>query len=588
MQVEVINNIENLSNYKDDWNRVLMENHNDIPFLEMDFISKWWKYFGEGKKLFIILLKLDDIIAGFCPLMITKKTFWNEVNFIGYPQSNYMDLILLEKYREDSIKALTDYLLKFPPLSIINLHGILESSKNYSILEECFKKKNIKLFCSYAPVPYIKINDSNFNEYIKNHNKHNTKKTIKKENRLKELGELRFKLLDIENISEIFRLHSNRWKNKMDTSNFTTLKMKEFMTDLANDKEMSFKTEINVLTLNNRVLVFKYGFKCNGRYLGYISGHDNSFSIYEIGKILTMEKIKECFEDSSIESTKIYDFSIGYEEYKFLWTNTMDFACKLIFPTKNIFTYLIFILFYLKEKTTILLKRNRKIVLLKRNTLGKIKYFASRDNFQSVKKDLLYKLRQQGINNLIKATLSKLVKIFYYNVEFTVLKKDIIANKLNMENREYRIKEMSINDLEILTNAMHKKAEEIISHFYKREKCFKVYMSDRVLAYAWVDFSEIFIIDANYRKNIKNQEAFLCDLFIIENNEINSDFESVTSALSDFLLENYCNVLYFTEDKIHRITSLIKANFSPYYTINLKRILPNGNCKIIERSKITK
>jgi len=351
---------------------------------------------------------------------------------------------------------------------------------------------------------------------------------------------------------------------------------------------MSFKIEINILTLNNRVLGFKCGFKHNGRYLGYISGHDNSFSIYGIGKIMIIEKIKECFEDSNNESTKIYDFSIGYEEYKFLWTNTMDFACKLIFTTKNVFTYLIFILFYLKEKTTILLKRNRKIVLFKRNTLGKIKYFASHDNFQSMKKDLLYKLKQQGINKLIKNTLSKLVKIFYYNVEFTVLKRDIIANKLNIENREYKIQEMSINDLEILTNAMHKKAEEIILHFYKRQKCFKVSMIDRVLAYAWVDFSEIFIMDTSYRKNIKNQEAFLYDLFMIENNEINFDFESITLALSDFLLENYCNVLYFTEDKFHRINSLIKANFSPYYTINFKRILPKGNFKVIESSEITK
>lgn len=44
MRIEVIDNIEKLMSYKEEWDKILEKTNIDNMFLELDWITYWWKF----------------------------------------------------------------------------------------------------------------------------------------------------------------------------------------------------------------------------------------------------------------------------------------------------------------------------------------------------------------------------------------------------------------------------------------------------------------------------------------------------------------------------------------------------------------
>jgi CelD/BcsL family acetyltransferase involved in cellulose biosynthesis len=58
-------------------------------------LSTWWKYFGKGKELKIILVEEENgKLVGIAPLELEKFYFLKRLKFIGEHHSDYHDFIL--------------------------------------------------------------------------------------------------------------------------------------------------------------------------------------------------------------------------------------------------------------------------------------------------------------------------------------------------------------------------------------------------------------------------------------------------------------------------------------------------------------
>lgn len=371
MKVKIVKNIKELYPYKDIWEKIIEENNIDIPFLQFDWIVKWWNYFGYEGKMYLLVVLEENVVKGFCPFMMVGKGLYKEIRFIGYPHASYADFLLFRDGREKTIEFIMDYLMGINEVFIFNLIGFFEDSPNYILLKDYMLKKGIRHYIRGVESPYILICDKEFDKYFKARSKHSSIRNIKKvEKRLKRLGNLEFKRIDDDRIEEGFNLHNKRWEKKLDTSRFTMDKERRFFKQLAIDREGPINACIYSLTVDERLIAIGYCFNCRERRLFYHIAHDDDFAIYGPGKILTKNIIKEAF----INGMRIFDFSIGYERYKSEWTDEKTFVNRILFSTRGVISRIILERYIVKQKIIELLKKDYRIVMFKRNKLGLIRY----------------------------------------------------------------------------------------------------------------------------------------------------------------------------------------------------------------------
>lgn len=176
-EVIVVNSLEELTDYKEEWDKILIDNNNSNPFLEFEWIESWWNIFGKGHSLFVLVMKMEERIVGFCPFMIIKKRFLKEIAFIGHPESLYMEFILAKEGGAQCIKSALDYIINLKGNYLLHLNGLFDESDTFKILENYFTKNKNKFFIRKFEDPYLGINED-FTSYLKKCSHHNAIKTL--------------------------------------------------------------------------------------------------------------------------------------------------------------------------------------------------------------------------------------------------------------------------------------------------------------------------------------------------------------------------------------------------------------------------
>lgn len=403
MKIEVIRDIELLKHYKDKWEEILQNQSNGISFIEMDWIISWWYYYGKHHELFIIMLKEDNKILGFFPFMMIEKSGYKELTFIGNPQASYMDFIIEDEYKNKAISYVMDFLFQIQGKYAYNFFGIFEESKSYRIILQYLQKKKIPFFIHGLPCFYQEISGE-FEKYFNKQFSVKTKNTMRrKENRLNKLGEVNFEKIKLQNLEQVFRIHDKRWQRKIGNSEFSEGKTEEFFKDLyLNNDDCSFKTTIEAITLNNKVIAFIYGFTCRGRYIFYRIAHDDDFHIFSPGELVLREKIKQCFE----KDISIFDFGAGYEPYKADWANNWINVNTIFFHNNSLIPYLIYNKLKAIKRIKLILKKNKRIFNFKKYTLGRLKYKLSREN----RLQHFRKWQRIGLAYLVEKTINSLYR----------------------------------------------------------------------------------------------------------------------------------------------------------------------------------
>lgn len=114
-----------------------LEGQNHTIFSTWEWLSTWWKHFGEDKRLLLLLAKNEDRIIGIAPLMYTVSTMFGlrrgKIAFIGTPDSDYNNFIITEKRKKP-----LDYSL--------NICTLLKKNGIILIFQICRKLLNPCLF----------------------------------------------------------------------------------------------------------------------------------------------------------------------------------------------------------------------------------------------------------------------------------------------------------------------------------------------------------------------------------------------------------------------------------------------------------
>lgn len=391
MNLIKITSVDQLKDYQEEWSLILESIDNTNPFIEFEWLYEWWRYLGQEKNIEIIAVRQNDRFIAFFPFSYTKKILGYEYNFMALGQANYMDFIAYKDVLDSAIEFVFDYLMDHRKKVLFNLHGLLESSKTPNSLESYLRKRGLENRTYRIVTPFVDLETINLDDYMKE------RKTLhgldRREKRLRSLGTVKLATGSAQEMDTIFYLHNKRWEKKNDTSGFTNQERKRFFRKLAENTSGAMRVQIESLYLDDKLIAFTYGFKCRGRYMGYVLGHDNIFDCFSPGRILVKEKIKK-----SVNSPiKKLDMSIGYEPYKFEWNTGLDHTTRKVFSSKSIQAKWMRNAVWGKEWLLSGIKKRRSAVLFRRNTIGKIKYILrnlrSSETVTKVKPDLLNSIR---------------------------------------------------------------------------------------------------------------------------------------------------------------------------------------------------
>lgn len=565
LKLLTIANSDELSEYVEEWREILRENNNDNLFLDPDWVLRWWKAFKQNQELHVILIKKGELLAGICPLMINHKGFYNEVRFVGSPQSIYMDFILRRAFREQAIEFLVDYLLGMNGNVVIHLAGMPEDSEDYRLLKKYLAEKKVSALHTSTVAPYIRTSGMDFDTYYRTRFSSHMQKNFRREQkRLSEIGTLVYKEMDPKNIDEIYRLHNQRWKKKLDTSGFSNEQSQAFFSGVFQEKELAFRPVIRTLSLNNQIIAFQYGLFYHGRHLFLRSAHDELFSMYAPGRMLRKESIRECF----LGNTKFCDFGIGYEPYKSEWTDQSRNSMTVVFSKDNRISRLIFKAFYVSGKARSALKRHRSIVLFRRNTLGKIRYFLSCRHMHDSFKNLENTIRGYGLFDFLKKKLKNTAQKIFCSHTVTLFEKELETAFNDESSNPYDIRIASIDDLQPLAETMKCPQKAVMKRFYQTHKCFAAYADNHIAQYAWVSFTDS---GGSIENSLfKPESGSAC----IYESPLRPDIHSPAAyelflGIEKYLLKNQYSKVYLAADKKD---SAVQGNFKPVKEIKTVKV----------------
>lgn len=311
------------------WNNILSKSRSNNIFLTWEWISTWWKHFGNGRKALLLILKKNDDIVGIAPLMYSRRRFKflnvGLIEFVGTGLSDYGDFILI-KDEKKCIDLIFDFLERVPlKWDLIDLRHIPEESTTVSLIEEVARERKYTLINKKTTCYYIPLNRT-WEEYFKKLSKNRRYQLRKMEKQLSNAFSVCIKFAEktdhLSSFIEAFYNIYSKWlveRHQLSSLfNEPPHAFKEFLLDVAFNLFEKGWLDVSVLSLNQKPVSAHFDFVYNKSFYYYISGWDLAYSNYGVGNVHLMRLIRRSI-DLGVER---FDFLRGDEPYKTMW-NTL-------------------------------------------------------------------------------------------------------------------------------------------------------------------------------------------------------------------------------------------------------------------------
>jgi len=305
------------------WNDTLQRSLDNNVFLTWEWLSNWWKFYGNDRRFLLITVSDGEKMVAAAPLMSSKYKLYGlglrKIEFIGTPASDYHNFLLTDKEPE-YVKMMVEYADSAEPeWDCIELQDVPEDSETTRALKTIsgkqFRlKERMQNLCPCILLP------NSFEEYLQSVGPNWRRNMRRWEKKLKKNYRIDFKVCnDAEAIADgmkiLFDFHQKRWQLKKQPGAFADQNFRDFHLEVAKSFAERGWLTLNFLTLNDEPIAAGYAFNYGQKLFCYLSGFDPQYSEYEVGNLRHIYLIKYCIE----KGLKEYDFLRGEESYKSLW-----------------------------------------------------------------------------------------------------------------------------------------------------------------------------------------------------------------------------------------------------------------------------
>ena len=337
-----IKEAEDFESIREIWNPLLRKNMfgNNI-FFTWEWLSIWWKHFGEKRKLMVLTAEEENEVLAIAPLMLSKYRLpgfgtIRKIEFLGTRHSDYNNFIISKKENE-CIRHMLDYLYETEDWDWIELKEMPENI-NYS--KQLFADSSLKLdikervcnLCPYVALPKtFESLKKTFSRNLRQNLSRYSRKIQENHNvDLKRFDEAGF---SVKEAMDIFvRLHELKWKSEGKPGAFVEDSFRNFHVDVAESLAQNGWLTLYFLMADDEPVSCQYNFMYEQKMYYYLAGFLPQYSSYSVGTLTIMLILKRCIESGLNE----YDFMRGDEAYKTMWTNKFRRNFEIRLVPKNI------------------------------------------------------------------------------------------------------------------------------------------------------------------------------------------------------------------------------------------------------------
>ena len=318
MRVEEVTTFEGFRSLEPVWNGLLGRSDTDVPFLTFEWLTAWWKSFGAGRELFILLVKDGGDIVAIAPLMKVKKT-WRRV-----PVKAVSFMANEHSYRSGIITASQD-----AKAAELILNRVLESSCDLACLDLVVKGSAahaaIQRVLSRGKIPHVELGSDvspyislsgTWEDYLKRRSRNYRSKINLVTNQLKRSGQYGIARYTVSGVPDaldkLLSISKMTWKYREGTAIASRPESADFYRLLAAVAASKGWLNINILEVRNTPVAFIYNLVYKGKAFFMKTGFDERYRSLSSGDFLNHQAIRECFERNLVE----YDLLGDVEPYK--------------------------------------------------------------------------------------------------------------------------------------------------------------------------------------------------------------------------------------------------------------------------------
>ncbi|GEM_PF-2501359 len=322
IQVEIITEESEFLALEYIWNSLLQRSGADSIFLTFEWLSTWWRHFGQGNRLFVMVIKNQGLIVGLIPLMITKRQGFRQLTMIGGITSDFKDFIIADyEDRKSVIEAILNAIITKKSWDFFQLKGLREDSPNFNPLRAVLPRfQNYRpRWYKYDDSLYIPI-DRSWESYLATLAR-DFRKDFQRGIRLlnKEKGDISYYHpkdqgeIDLY-MDEFIKQHIVHWKEvKREYSIFEHPTTVSFYKDLARQLFAKKWFNLHALLVNGEAVAIGFGYEFANKYSPHMGTFKHqSLKKYFIGWLLRFY----AFESAFARGLREIDLLRGHESYK--------------------------------------------------------------------------------------------------------------------------------------------------------------------------------------------------------------------------------------------------------------------------------
>jgi len=324
LRVTQIDDLEALGQRSAEWNALVQRSSTNTVFQTLEWQQSWWKAFGAGARLLLLVVEAGDKLAGIAPLMVLERRVLGRrrriVEFIGTHAADYCDFIV-EPGRPDAVAALVQALLeRSGEWDVLHLVNIAETSPLRDALPAAFERRRYTtdLRVLYECPTHVFGDRAADEKLLK-------KKNIRlKVNRLTRQGRLDFAVYseagEIERqLEAFFQQHIERWALTRTPSFFSDERQRTFYRELVRRLAPKAWIVFSVVLFNDRPIAMHFGYEYDKRLYSIKSTFSPQYERYSPGLLEIKYLVEYCLARGLAE----LDFTGGEESYKYRFTNRM-------------------------------------------------------------------------------------------------------------------------------------------------------------------------------------------------------------------------------------------------------------------------
>lgn len=342
----------------DIWDALLKATPGHTVFQSYRYLRLWWRHFGQGAELRIVLVLREGAICGIAPMQVSTETFlgmtFRTLSFIGTRWEVDRPVFFFPNDESTLLRKLAEFLVReVGDWDICRLHEQLNGSASLDVLTSSFRALGHSAgVIRDSDCPYLLL-EGGWAALLAGKSQKFRKNLKSAGKKLREMGAVRYSTYHteqqvMEQLERYRELESYSWKRADGVGVSRNEHYFSFYREMAREFCGDGSFVVRMLTVDERVAAGTFGLVFDGVYYSLQIVHDSEFDRCSPGTYLESLEIEECFGSGWRE----YEFLGGFLSNKSRWTATFRHTSQLHVYRRSLPLTLKYLV-YFKVKPTI-------------------------------------------------------------------------------------------------------------------------------------------------------------------------------------------------------------------------------------------